>query len=224
MNRSKSLGISLLVFLLSMFSFSCNKNEVIIDGGGGGLNVPSYASTLNAFSYSINAQRLIDTQVIPLTFNKNRLQNAVAVSNVTSGRAIFAILDQANVIIHADTFKLPGMYRALMITGLPVSISITFHDFTGSISYALVGDTTISEFNLSDFPNTRGSQWTYFLYDSLARQSDYTYRHCVRTNDAAGKYCCYHLAVRVSRSNRYDVCECSARHCSILSGHKFLVG
>jgi len=172
MNRSKSPGISLLVFLLGMFSFSCNKNEVIIDGGSGGRNVPSYASTLNAFSYSINAQRLTDTPVIPLTFNKNRLQNAVAVSNVTSGRAIFSILDQANAIIHTDTFKLPGMYRALMITGLPASVSITFQDFTGSISYALVGDTLISGFTLADFPNTRGWQRTYFVYDSLARQSD----------------------------------------------------
>lgn len=143
MNRSKSLGISLLVFLFNMFS--CNKNEVIIDGGGDGLNVPSYASTLNTFGYSINAQKLTFTQTVPLTFNKNRLHVSAALSNVTQGKAIFILSDQGNGIIRLDTFKLSGMYQVVSQTGLPASASVSFQDFTGSIQYALVADSLLLE-------------------------------------------------------------------------------
>ncbi|MBM2841986.1 MAG: hypothetical protein HW412_2514 [Bacteroidetes bacterium] len=168
----KPLALLRVFLLLLLSSFlSCEKNEVVVTDGSG-TNIPSYVSLLNAFSYSINAQRLTYTHVIPLTFNRNRLQTAAAVSNVGQGRAIFAILDQANAVIHADTFRLPGTYRTLMVTGLPGSISITFEDFTGSIQYTLVGDTAIGGFNLTDFPNSQGSRWTYFVYDSLAQRSD----------------------------------------------------
>ncbi|MEO8169169.1 MAG: hypothetical protein ABI623_13030 [bacterium] len=134
--------VNILLWFLSLVILSCNKKETIVDNGGG-VNVPVFASTQNAFSYSINAQQLTFTQVIPLTFNKNRLHIAVAASNVTQGKAIFVLLDQGSGIIHLDTFKLTGMYQVVQQTGLPASASVSFQDFSGSIQYALVADTLI---------------------------------------------------------------------------------
>ena len=60
------------------------------------------------------------------------------------------------------------MYQVLQFTGLPASVTTTFQDFSGSIQYTLAGDSAAAGY----FPNGRGSQWTYFVYDSLAHISD----------------------------------------------------
>ncbi len=142
MDGNKMKIANILLCCLSLVILSCNKKETIVDNGGG-VNVPVFASTQNAFSYSITAQQLTFTQVIPLTFNKNRLHIAVAVSNITQGKAIFVLLDQGSGIIHTDTFKLTGMYQVVQQTGLPASASVSFQDFSGSIQYAIVADTLI---------------------------------------------------------------------------------
>ncbi len=139
---------NIVICLALLVILSCNKNETIIDNGMG-VNVPVFASTQNAFSYSINAQRLTFTQVIPLTFNKNRLHIAVAVSNIMHGKVTFTILEQGGGIIHSDTFKLTGMYQVVQQTGLPASASVSFQDFTGSIQYALAADSLV--FGRSDY-------------------------------------------------------------------------
>lgn len=159
------------IVLAAALLVSCNKNEVVIEGGEG-FNMPSVASTLNAFSYSVNAQRLGGSQTIPLTFNKNRLYISAAVSHLTQGHAIFALRDQANGLIHADTFRLAGMYQVLMVVGLPASITVSFQNFSGNIQYALVADSLIPAFHASDFPNSRGSVWGYVRFDSVANSTD----------------------------------------------------
>lgn len=151
------------LLLLALYStLSCNKNETIVSDGTG-INVPSYVSVQNTFSYIITAQQLTDMQTVPLSFTRTRLQIAAAISNSTQGRVIFSLLGETSTTIHTDTFRLTGMYRVFTAVDLPVLVSITFQDFTGSIHYVLVGDTLVSEY----FPNGRGSQWTYFVHDSL---------------------------------------------------------
>lgn len=160
-----------IVLVAAALLISCNKNEVVIEGGEG-FNMPSVASTLNAFSYSVNAQRLGGSQTIPLTFNKNRLFISAAVSNLTQGQAIFALRDVTSGLIHADTFRLAGMYQVLMVVGLPASITVSFQNFSGNIQYALAADSLVSTFSVNEFPNTRGTFWVYLRHDSVANRTD----------------------------------------------------
>ncbi len=158
-----------LIVALMMASFTaCERNEVVVDTTR--FNTPSYAIAANAFSYSISAQRLSLTQTFPLAFTANRLFIAAAASNVSQGQAIFTLFDQSNAVVRSDTFKLPGMYQVITVGGTPASMVITFQNFTGSIQYAVAGDTMAV--GVSDFPNTRGSRWTYTRYDSLVSRRD----------------------------------------------------
>ncbi|MBI5471104.1 MAG: hypothetical protein HY961_02030 [Ignavibacteriae bacterium] len=165
-----NLRLSMVVaFVTAIIALSCNKNEVVISDNGG-TNAPAVASTRNAFGYSIGARQLTTTQTYPLTFTANKLSIAAAASNIAQGEAIFTLLNQTGGVIRSDTFRLAGMYQVLIISGLPASITTKFQNFTGSVQYAIAGDTT-PEYG-SDFPNTRGTQWTYARFDSLASRRD----------------------------------------------------
>ena len=163
-------AVRFIVLVVLSFALACDKSEMVTNGGG--VNIPFLVSSPNTFSYSMTALRLTSNQTIPLVFTKNQLYADVRIANVEQGHAIVTLLDRTNAVIHADTFRLAGMYQMVGLTGLPSSISVAFENFTGSIQYALVGDTAVSVFNATDFPKGRGSQWTYFVYDSLAQRSD----------------------------------------------------
>jgi hypothetical protein len=171
MKRKKRLHALIGVGVV-VLSFSCNKNETVVNSEGSGINRPLYASLENSFTYSINAKELSLHQTIPLTFTKSGLRIAAAVTNVTQGRAIFTLLNAPNGVVHADTFQRVGVSQVVNLRGLPSSASIVFQGFTGNIQYALIGDTVNSEFTVSDFPTQPFSSWVYAVYDSIHHQRD----------------------------------------------------
>jgi hypothetical protein len=170
MKRKKRLH-ALIGVAAAVLSFSCNKNEAVVDTGGSGINRPLYASLENSFTYSVNAKELSLHQTIPLTFTKSGLRIAAAVTNVTQGTAIFTLLNAANGVVHADTFQRVGVSQVVNLRGLPSSASIVFRGFTGNIQYALIGDSVKTSFEIGDFP-TLASNWVYAVYDSVNNQRD----------------------------------------------------
>ena len=157
--------------VLALTFLTCSKNETVIEDGWGSVNIPSYASLENSFTYAINAQQLTLAQTIPLIFTKNRLTVSSAVLRV-QGSAIFTLLDSLGRTVHADTFSLSGAYRVLAVCGIPASGSVTFRNFTGTISYTAVADSLVGGMLISQFPNSEGSQWVYMRYDSIAQRRD----------------------------------------------------
>lgn len=151
---------------------SCDKNETIIDGGDTNTNVPSYVSTLNTFGYTIGARRLTTSHRIPLNFTFNRLQIAATVSSGAAGSAAFTLLGPSQQIIHADTFRFPGVHQVLSVAGVPESVVVSYANFTGILSYTLLGVGNFDSMRVSEFPTSTGSQWTYAVFDSLAQQRD----------------------------------------------------
>lgn len=130
------------------------------------------APKLNAFSYAINAQRLTRTETIPLCFTLSRLQIVATVSYGATGSATFVLRDRSQQIFHADTLKLPGSYHILPGSGVPASIAVSFANFTGVLTYMLLGFTNFDTMSVHEFPTSIGSQWKYAVYDSLAQQRD----------------------------------------------------
>jgi hypothetical protein len=168
-HRAILLAMDLLLVLVLP---SCEKNETIIDGGGVNTNVPSYNSVLNEFGYSITARGLTTRHAIPLNFTLNRQHIFAAVFSEVSGSAAFTLLDRSQRVIHADTFRLSGLYQVLSVSGIPDSVVVSYANFTGSVHYVLLGVGNFDSMAVSEFPTSVGSQWTYAVFDSLAQQRD----------------------------------------------------
>jgi hypothetical protein len=168
----KRMMVVLLVVVPALVgSLSCNKNETVIDGGGGCINCPTYTSLTNSFTYFIIAQGLTSSDTIPASFTKNRLLIGAALHS-SEGSATFVLLDERNNVLRTDTFQRSGVYQILSVVGLPRAVAVSFRQFTGTLNYWVVGDSLIGGFPISLFPNTEGSQWVYAWYDSILRRRD----------------------------------------------------
>ncbi len=167
----RMMFVLLVVVPAFVGSFSCNKNETVIDGGGDCINCPAYTSLTNSFTYFIFARRLTSSDTIPMSFTKNRLFIGAALCR-SEGLATFALLDERNNVLRTDTFQRSGMYQILSVVGLPRAVAVSFRHFTGMLNYWVVGDSLISGLLISQFPNTEGSQWVYAWYDSILRRRD----------------------------------------------------
>lgn len=128
-----------LLCLALLVIVSCNKNETVIDNGGG-VNVPSFASTLNAFSYSIDARQLTSELTVPLIFTCDSLSYALSVNGYSYGKA--------SILIYADSlryrssdlvFNTNQAFTFSMMGCQPDSITLTFSGISGRISFALGG-------------------------------------------------------------------------------------
>jgi len=105
-------------------------------------------------------------------FNQDRLQISATVSSGATGSAVIVVRNQAQQVIHADTFRLPGMYVVVSASGVPSSVTVSLANFTGTLTYTLMGMGNFNVMTLNEFPTRTGSQWTYAVYDSLAQRRD----------------------------------------------------
>lgn len=125
-----------LIFLAFV---SCNKNETIIDGGGG-VNVPSVASAENTVSYYVTARNLTFAHAVPLTFTRDSLSYALSVTGYSYGKASILIYADSLRYRSADlVFNTNQAFTFLMRGCCPDSITLTFSQFSGRISFALGG-------------------------------------------------------------------------------------
>ncbi len=117
-------------------SMACTKNETV---GPMLVNAPTYASALNAFSYSVKAQEFSSDIVGPLTFTCDSLAYSLSVTGHSYG--------SGSIALRADTIwfrtvdlstNLSGAGRISMLC-VPETAYVTLTRFSGVVSFAVAG-------------------------------------------------------------------------------------
>jgi hypothetical protein len=126
------------IFLVIVVFDGCKDNSTVSIQSSTPKNTPVVVSTINTFTYAIDANTYADSTAYDLAFSTDSLACTLAVGGYLSGDASLYIRDSTNSIVFYDSIT---SNKAVVITrtgkGIPRRFTLLCNNFTGKISFIL---------------------------------------------------------------------------------------
>lgn len=131
---------SLLVLFLSLLLTSCmsdseNLSNLITTPFD---NIPVVVNTLNAYTFTLNANEFSETRSENLSFNTDSLVITLTLGNHSAGGGSLTVAGSDSSEIFSESLDRNKVVIRTDVNGhIPKTISVTLIDFTGSVSLVL---------------------------------------------------------------------------------------
>lgn len=130
-------SVRLVVVALMMASFSaCERNELVVDPQ---VNSPTYASTINAFSYNVNARDFGADVSVPVSFTTDSIAFALSVTKYGGGSGSITVKTDSLLFRSSDLTTNMSVATTLSLRSAPDTVRVKLSRFTGMVSLAIGG-------------------------------------------------------------------------------------
>jgi hypothetical protein len=127
------------VFFVALSFFcllSCSKNEVVNTIP---INTPSYASSMNAFSYSVQGERFTSSIAVPLTFASDSLAYSLSVTGYSHGSGWVVLRGGRMFFRSVNITSNMSVAQTFSMMSVPETAFVNLTQFSGSLSVAVAG-------------------------------------------------------------------------------------